>query len=106
MWVYVFIFLFLYFCKIEVALRYTPISIGIAERINGIIKNEYLHCYEVDTIKDAKQLLTEVVALYNTERLHMSIGYQTPEYVHQNKIKMNKVWKNYRAIKMLDVKVV
>lgn len=83
-----------------------PLDNAIAERINGIIKNEYLHCYEVDTIKDAKQLLTEVVALYNTERLHMSIGYQTPEYVHQNKIKMNKVWKNYRAIKMLDVKVV
>jgi len=34
-----------------------PLENAIAERINGIIKGEYLENYEVNTLKVAKQLL-------------------------------------------------
>ena len=73
-----------------------PLENAMAERINGIIKDEYLDTYQVNTINDAKELLQFVVDLYNNERPHMSIGYLTPDHIHQNKtIKTEKLWKNY-----------
>lgn len=74
-----------------------PLENAVAERVNGIIKAEYLETYDIDNIKDAKQLLKAVVDLYNTERPHMSIGNLTPNYIHHSKttIKTEKLWKNY-----------
>ena len=72
-----------------------PLENAIAERVNGIIKEEYLNDYQVDNIKEAKELLDAVIQLYNNERPHMSIGNLTPNQVHQNNIKTEKLWKNY-----------
>lgn len=72
-----------------------PIENAIAERVNGIIKEEYLNDYSIDNITQAKELLSAVVDLYNNERPHQSIGYLTPNNVHQNNIKTEKLWKNY-----------
>ena len=72
-----------------------PLENAIAERVNGIIKEEYLNDYQIDNIKQAKELLKTVVELYNNERPHMSIGNLTPNQVHQNNIKTEKLWKNY-----------
>ena len=46
--------------------------------------------YQIDNIKQAKELLKTVVELYNNERPHMSIGNLTPNQVHQNNIKTEK----------------
>lgn len=72
-----------------------PLENAIAERVNGIIKEEYLDDYQVDNAQEAKELLDTVIKLYNNERPHMSIGNLTPNYVHQNNIKTEKLWKNY-----------
>lgn len=72
-----------------------PLENAIAERVNGIIKNEYLHEYEVDNLTQARGLLREVVKLYNEERPHMSLGMLTPEVVHQQNLKPKGLWKNY-----------
>jgi len=52
---------------------------GKAERLNGVIKNNYLiH----RTIKNFEQLVIEVdrsVLLYNTEKLHIALGRTAPE---------------------------
>lgn len=72
-----------------------PLENAIAERVNGIIKEEYLNDYQVDNLGEAKELLNAVVRLYNNERPHMSIGNLTPNHVHQNNIKTEKLWKNY-----------
>jgi transposase InsO family protein len=74
-----------------------PLENAIAERINGIIKDEYLDGYDIETIKDAKELLTTVVDLYNNERPHMIIGNLTPNQIHHSdqSIKTEKLWKNY-----------
>ncbi|MCC7445614.1 MAG: transposase [Saprospiraceae bacterium] len=50
-----------------------PIENAIAERINGIINEEYLNAYEVSNIKQAKELLDAVINLYNDDRPHMRI---------------------------------
>lgn len=73
-----------------------PLENAIAERINGILKGEYLENYIVEDFNQAKQLLDAVIQLYNQERPHMSIGNMTPNYVHENQIEnVEKQWKNY-----------
>ena len=74
-----------------------PLENALAERINGIIKGEYLDCYEVNSIQEANELLSQVVNLYNQERPHMSIGNKTPEEIHQTNQKTDRLWKNYYA---------
>ncbi|MCW5931556.1 MAG: IS3 family transposase [Bacteroidetes bacterium] len=74
-----------------------PLENAVAERINGIIKEEYLETYEINNLKDAKGLLQAVVDLYNNERPHMSISNFTPNRIHHSKtkIKTERLWKNY-----------
>ena len=78
-----------------------PRENAIAERVNGIIKGEYLECYSVANFAQAEELLNAVVKLYNKERPHMSIGNLFPEKVHNMEIeKGEKKWKNYYQKKM------
>lgn len=72
-----------------------PLENAIAERINGIIKNEYLFDKQVNDIKQARKELHGAIQLYNEERPHMSIGLLTPTDVHQNNLQTEKLWKNY-----------
>lgn len=72
-----------------------PLENAIAERVNGIIKEEYLDDYQIEDIQKAKELLDAVIKLYNNERPHMSIGNLTPNQVHQYNLKTEKLWKNY-----------
>lgn len=72
-----------------------PLENAIAERINGIIKDEYLDCYQVKNLIEAEELLKQVVQLYNDERPHMSIGNMVPSQIHQTNQKTDKLWKNY-----------
>ncbi|MEP6596122.1 MAG: IS3 family transposase [Ginsengibacter sp.] len=83
--------------KISMTENGDPLENAVAERINGIVKDEYLETYDIDTIKEAKGLLKAVVVLYNSERPHMSIGNLTPNHIHHSKtkIKTEKLWKNY-----------
>jgi len=81
--------------KISMTENGDPLENPIAERLNGILKNEYLSFYDVDTLEQAKVALAESVKLYNEKRPHSSVGNYYPSYVHKEKIKTNKLWKNY-----------
>jgi transposase InsO family protein len=85
--------------KIEISMTENgdPLENAIAERVNGIIKDEYLGNYAVQNIQEAKELLKAVVELYNSERPHMSISNLTPNQIHHSgkPIKTEKLWKNY-----------
>lgn len=81
--------------KISMTENSDPLENAVAERINGIIKDEYLQDYSVYNIKQAKEVLTFVVNLYNKERPHNSISNLMPSDIHENNIKTEKLWKNY-----------
>jgi putative transposase len=72
-----------------------PLENALAERVNGIIKNEYLDCYQVESIPEARTLLGEVIKLYNSERPHMSLGNLTPNQVHIYHLKKQNLWKKH-----------
>ncbi len=83
-----------------------PRENAIAERLNGIIKDEYIENYNVDSLKEARKLLAESVELYNDERPHMSISNLTPTQIHHSTTnqKPEKLWKNYYKQKPTFVK--
>jgi len=73
-----------------------PLENAIAERVNGILKDEYLSHYQIQNIEEAKRELNKAIKLYNEQRPHMSLNNHTPHQVHkQCKINVNRLWKNY-----------
>lgn len=50
-----------------------------AERLNGIIKNNYLYPYGPTNLKSLKKLLNKAVLMYNTEKPHKALGKLTPK---------------------------
>src|SRR5688572_14855550 len=60
-----------------------PYENALAERVNGILKEEYLNDYTVESLSQARLVLDFVINLYNIERPHMSCNYKTPISVHE-----------------------
>jgi len=56
---------------------------ALAERVNGIVKQEYGLESTFRTKEQARKAFAEAVWLYNHKRPHMSLKYRTPEEVHQ-----------------------
>ena len=55
---------------------------ALAERVNGILKDELQLGKKLLSYSMAKELVDEAVKIYNEERLHMSLGYITPAQKH------------------------
>ena len=56
---------------------------ALAERVNGILKQEYYLRGGFRTKAQALKAIDEAVRLYNTRRPHTALNYQTPEVTHQ-----------------------
>jgi len=54
-----------------------------AERLNGILKQEYALGGTISSAADARTLALQAVMLYNTHRPHTALGYQCPGKVHE-----------------------
>lgn len=72
-----------------------PLENAIAERMNGILKEEYLLHHQLTNKEQAEKQLAIAVKLYNEQRPHFSIGLLTPELVHSKNLTTEKLWKNY-----------
>lgn len=51
---------------------------GKAERINGIIKNNYLKYYNIKTFDELLKGVDRAVTLYNADRPHKALKYKSP----------------------------
>ncbi|MGB4775545.1 MAG: integrase core domain-containing protein [Daejeonella sp.] len=63
-----------------------PLENAIAERVNGIMKQEYLEHQVLNNKEEVMELLRTSVNVYNKLRPHMSCNMFTPEMVHQNNL--------------------
>lgn len=55
---------------------------ALAERINGILKQEFL--YRIcNNVKDLEKLIKESIEIYNNKRPHLSLNMKTPTFVHK-----------------------
>jgi len=55
---------------------------ALAERINGILKSEYL-LHKPKDLDEAKKMVAESVAIYNQKRPHSALKYKMPDEVHR-----------------------
>lgn len=57
---------------------------AMAERVNGILKDEFYLDQTFTDVAHAKRATKNAINLYNQIRLHLSLNFKTPNYVHQN----------------------
>jgi len=65
-------------CKMTMSMAKNCLENGYAERINGIIKQEYLDFYKIGDLTEMKKRLERSVYLYNYERPVKRLGYLSP----------------------------
>lgn len=64
---------------------YDPYQNAVAERVNGILKQEFaVDKYAVD-ISILEKIIAESICIYNRNRPHYSCHFKTPEQMHQQK---------------------
>ena len=75
-----------------------PYDNAVAERINGILKDEFGLDQVLSDIKEVQKQIDQSVGLYNSYRPHLSCNMLTPQQMHnQTKLKI-KTWakKNHK----------
>ena len=55
---------------------------ALAERINGILKQEFL-LDRCNTFEELEKVINQSIDLYNDMRPHLSLGMKTPNQVHK-----------------------
>ncbi|OAI81710.1 integrase, partial [Ralstonia solanacearum] len=55
---------------------------ALAERVNGILKGEFLLSRPAN-LEQAARMVAQSVHIYNHERPHQSLEYKTPDAVHR-----------------------
>lgn len=55
---------------------------ALAERINGILKQEFL-LETCNTERELKKLIDESIEIYNNKRPHLSLNMKTPNFIHE-----------------------
>ena len=80
-----------------------PRDNAVAERVNGIIKNELLMGMAFSSIGEVRKALKAAIDFYNNERPHMSLDWMTPAQAALCSGELRKKWVSYRekAIKSL-----
>jgi putative transposase len=72
----------------------SPTQNAVAERLNGILKCEWIYNELYALRKQARKRIRKIIYLYNHERPHSSCSMLTPEQAHKPGIKLEKTWKN------------
>jgi putative transposase len=79
--------------KISMTEKGDPLENAIAERINGILKTEWI--YDLDVNKVTENRIRRIIYTYNKLRPHQSIAMLTPEEAHKIEGNLKRLWKNY-----------
>lgn len=79
-----------------------PRENAIAERVNGIMKQEFLLII-YDCFEDAGIAIKEAIHIYNHERRHSSVDMLTPFEAHNMAGELKRHWKNYYTNKPKEV---
>ena len=72
-----------------------PRENAIAERVNGILKDEWLNQMKLESKEEATRQLVQIIRTYNQDRPHSSLDMRTPEYAHNQTCNFKKHWRNY-----------
>ncbi len=87
-----------HFVKISMTQSGDPLENAIAERVNGILKDELLEKIYIN-YQEAKQAIAAAISIYNYQRPHSSIDMLTPIEAHLREGELKRRWKNYYSKK-------
>ncbi len=83
--------------KASMTEKYDPYENAIAERINGILKQEFDIAKNIENLELKRDLIKNAIEIYNTFRPHLSNHMLTPKEMHnQNKLRR----KQYKSKKL------
>ena len=72
-----------------------PLENAIAERVNGILKTEWIYDMKFKTKIEVKEEVNRIITIYNNDRPHSSLDMLTPIQAHNHSGTLKKHWKNY-----------
>jgi len=79
--------------QVSMTESYDPYSNAVAERVNGILKGEFLlDKYDVDYLTMHK-LVKDSIQIYNSKRPHCSCNMLTPQQMHKQSVVNIKTYK-------------
>jgi transposase InsO family protein len=83
--------------KISMTQDGNPLDNAVAERINGILKTEWLNAASLKSKHSAIFYLHKIIGIYNNNRPHLSLNMQTPNQIHSyaGSVVPKRLWKNY-----------
>lgn len=84
--------------KISMTENGDPLENALAERVNGILKDELLEQVYAN-FTAAQDGVAKAISVYNHLRPHSSISYKTPVELHIHNEPVERKWKNYYARK-------
>ena len=71
----------------------SPYENAVAERVNGILKQEFGLGKTIPNLKTAQKMVKQAVEIYNNQRRHYSLKFKTPQFAHLNQIHKYKSYK-------------
>jgi putative transposase len=80
-----------------------PLENAIAERVNGILKQELLE-ERFSSFPEALAAVEKAVMVYNFQRPHLSIEMLTPAEAHLQTGRLRRFWKNYYSNRQINQK--
>ena len=83
--------------KCSMTEKYDPYQNATAERVNGILKQEFILGIKAKEIEIMKSLIKQSIDIYNAERPHLSCNMHTPEYMHDQSDVKIKTYKRKRV---------
>lgn len=83
----------------------SPYENALAERVNGILKTEWLYDMKLKNRAEADQAIKHIINIYNTERPHSSVEMLTPDQAHQGTGVLKRLWKTYKRKRQSEVLV-
>jgi transposase InsO family protein len=91
--------------KCSMTESYDPYQNAVAERINGILKQEFLLNTQNIDLKTMKILVKQSIEIYNQYRPHLSCNMLTPSQMHKQKIVKIKTYKteNLRELQLSEI---
>ena len=79
-------------CQISMTQDGSPYDNAVAERINGILKDEFYCDEKFDSFEQVKKHVEQSIMIYNTKRPHLSCSMLTPKEMHQQNTLPVKKW--------------
>lgn len=83
-----------HFIKISMTESGDPLENALAERVNGVLKEELLEEKYLN-YEQARHAVSVAVSIYNHHRPHGSIDLLTPEEAHYREGELKRRWRNY-----------